>query len=326
MAASPRTDRFVTAESANFDGIVSVDLDDREASPRTDWGKYIQGVALIFESRGYRLCGADLLIASDIPLGAGLSSSAALEVSVGFALAAINDRTIGGMELAQIGQTAEHKYGGVMCGIMDQFVSVHGRAEHALFLDCRNLEWSAIPLADAAFVICNTKSKHDLADGEYNKRRFDCEKAAAILGKNSLREVSLADLENCRPEMSPVLQKRARHVVTENARVIDAVRTLESGDLERLGYLINESHESLRNDFEVSCPELDTMVDLARRQPGVLGARMMGGGFGGCTINLIEPAFRSGFIENVSREYQRETGIEAEIYDVKISHGVAEVT
>lgn len=325
VGASPRADRIVAAESVNFEGIVSVDLDDREARPRTDWGKYIQGVALILETRGYRLPGADMLIASDIPLGAGLSSSAALEVSVGFALATIAGHTLDGAELAKIGQAAEHHYGGVMSGIMDQFVSVHGQAERALFLDCRSLDWSAMPLPDVAFVVCNTKTKHDLADGEYNKRRIECENAASMLGKTSLRDVSADDIENMGSKMPEVLKKRARHVVTENTRVFSAVAALKSGDLRKLGELINASHESLRDDFEVSCSELDTMVTIARRQPGVLGARMMGGGFGGCTINLMLPGARDEFMSNVSRAYRAETSIEPELYDVRVANGVEEV-
>ncbi len=326
VAASPRTDRIVTAESVNFEGSVSVDLDDREARPRTDWGKYVQGVALILETRGYRLPGADLLIASDIPLGAGLSSSAALEISVGFALARISGNTIAEMELSKIGQAAEHKYAGVRSGIMDQFVSVHGQAGRALFLDCRSLEWSAIQLpTGASFVICNTKTKHDLAEGEYNKRRTECENAAAMLGKTALRDFSVDDLENMGSQMPELLRKRARHVVTENARVLSAVSALKSGDLRKVGELINASHESLCEDFEVSCPALDTMVAISRRQPGVLGARMMGGGFGGCTINLMLPKAREDFISNVRREYDDETGIVPELYDVRVADGVEEV-
>ena len=325
VAVSPRADREVVAESIDLGGSISIDLDDREAQPRSDWGKYVQGVALILEASGYRLRGADLLIASDIPFGAGLSSSAALEISVASALTAIAGHTIGRMELAKIAQAAEHAYGGVMSGIMDQFVSAHGQAGRALFLDCRSLEWSALPLADATLVICNTKTKHDLADGEYNKRRSECEKAALLLGKDSLRDVSIADVENVSADMPLVLKKRARHVVTENARVVAAVSALGAGDLRGFGELMDESHESLRDDFEVSCPEMDTMVTISRRHPGLLGARMMGGGFGGCTINMMLPEARGEFISNVGRQYQDETGIEPELYEVTVANGVIEI-
>jgi len=326
VAASPRVDRTVIAESVDLEGRISVDLDDRETQPRNDWGKYIQGVALTLELSGYRLPGADLLIASDIPLGAGLSSSAALEVSVGSALAGIAGHTIDRMELAKIGQVAEHTHGGVMSGIMDQFVSVHGQAGRALFLDCRSLEWSPIPLGHAGLVVCNTKTKHDLAEGEYNKRRAECEKAAAIFGKLSLRDVSLADVGNLPSDIPAVLNKRARHVVTENARVLAAVLALRSGALLELGELMDGSHESLRDDFEVSCPELDRMVSIAHRQQGVLGSRMMGGGFGGCTINLMVPDAQEEFIAGVAREYQDETGIAPELYKVTVGNGASELS
>ncbi len=325
VAAWPRTDRTVTAESLNFDDFISVDLDDGEARPRGDWGKYVQGVALTLEASGYRLSGADLLIDSNVPLGAGLSSSAALEISAAFALSRLAGHAIDGMELAKIGQTAEHKYGGVRSGIMDQFTSVYGRAGQALFLDCRSLDWTSIPLGAASFVICNTKTKHDLAAGEYNKRRAECEQAAAILAIPSLRDASLADIESMPPETPDVLRKRARHVVSENDRVLAAVSALRSGDLEGLGALIDASHESLRDDFEVSCRDLDTMVEIARRQSGVLGARMIGGGFGGCTINLTRPDIREEFSSIVQREYRIATGIEPEIYEVNVADGVEEI-
>jgi len=325
VAISPRTDRTIIADSIDFEGTVSVVLDDRGAYPRTDWGKYVQGIALVLESSGYKLGGADLLIASEIPVGAGLSSSAALEVAVASALTAIAGHTIDGVELAKIGQAAEHKYAGVRSGIMDQFVSVHGKAGRALLLDCRSLEWSNVALQDGALVICNTKTKHDLADGEYNKRRSECENAAAVLAKNSLRDVRIADLEDMPTEMPEKLRKRARHVVTENARVLDAVAALKSENLQEFGELINRSHNSLRDDFEVSCPELDAMVEIAREQPGVLGSRMMGGGFGGCTINLMLTEAREAFISRVQLAYKERTGVEPELYEVTIERGACEI-
>jgi galactokinase len=308
-----------------FEGSISVDLEDQDAEPRSDWGKYVQGVALVLGASGYRLPGADLMIASDIPRGSGLSSSAAFEVAVGFALVSLAGLSIEGMQLARIGQVAEHKYACVMSGIMDQFASVHGQTGRALFLDCRSLEWSPIPLGDAAFVICNTKVKHDLAQGEYNTRRSECRNAAEVLGKPALRDVSLNELPEMPSEMPENLKKRTRHVVTENARVFAAVSALNSSDLNKLGALIDSSHESLRDDFEVSCEELDTMVSIARKQPGLLGARMMGGGFGGCTINLVLAETRSQFISNVGREYLKKTGIVPEIYEANVANGVEEL-
>lgn len=208
---------------------------------------------------------------------------------------------------------------------MDQFVSVFGRADHALFLDCRSMESLAIPTA-AEFLICNTKTKHELADGEYNKRRAECEAAAAFFGKRSLRDVTLDDLNDRSTGMPDIPKKRARHIVTENVRVLASVAALNTGDLAAFGRLMNESHTSMRDDFEISCAELDLMVGLARSSDRVLGARMTGGGFGGCTINLMKSGDHSDFIRNLTDAYTRETGIMPEIYTCKIGEGVSEVT
>jgi galactokinase len=265
------------------------------------------------------------LIESNVPIGAGLSSSAALEVSVGFALSSISNVETERWELAKIGQKAEHEYAGVRSGIMDQFASVFGKENHALFLDCRSLEWSPIPLSSAKFIICNTKTKHELADGEYNKRRADCEEAAKILGHESLRDVSLAEFNGKSKELPERLQKRARHVIKENQRVLDAANALRDGDLVEFGQLMNASHESLRDDYEVSSKELDLMVEIVRRQKGVLGARMTGGGFGGCTVNLLEHNASESLIETVSTEYQKATGIAPEIYIFHAAQGISEI-
>jgi galactokinase len=208
---------------------------------------------------------------------------------------------------------------------MDQFASVYGREDHALFLDCRSLEWSAIPVAGARFVICNTKTKHDLADSEYNKRRAECEEAASFLGHSSLRDVSITEFDSRSAEMPEIPRKRARHVITENARVLGAVQALKDNDLPHFGALMNASHESLRDDYQVSSSELDIMVSLARKQEGVLGARMTGGGFGGCTINLLEQNAGDDFAEKMSEAYKRETGIVPESYMFAISAGVSEL-
>jgi galactokinase len=207
---------------------------------------------------------------------------------------------------------------------MDQFTSVFGQKDNALFLDCRSLEWSGIPVSAVRFVICNTKTNHDLADGEYNKRRAECEAAAAFLQKDSLREASLDELDRA-AEMPETLKKRARHVITENARVLQAVAALRGNDLEAVGQRINESHASLRDDFEVSCEELDLMVDLARQNFDLLGARMMGGGFGGCTINLVRQGEHRDFASQIARLYQQETGIVPEIYVCETANGAGEI-
>jgi galactokinase len=325
VAGSPRADRRIRVASMNFEHELEFDLDEPLQQTEKTWAKYVQGVGMILERLGYKIRGADLLIDSDVPVGAGLSSSAALETSTAFALSTLSDHKIDGMELAKIGQTAEHEFAGVRSGIMDQFVSVFGQADHALFLDCRSLEWSPVPVGDAQFIICNTKAKHDLAESEYNKRRAECEEAASFLGHLSLRDVSLEEFETKSAGMPATLRKRARHVITENARVLKAVSALSDGDLGKFGELLNESHESLRVDFEVSSDELDLMVNLARDQKGVLGARMTGGGFGGCTINLVEPGDHRDFVEKMSDGYHRETGIVPDIYKCDIASGVCEL-
>jgi galactokinase len=326
VAGAAREDRRIRVASLNFDGDLEFDLDEPVSQTEKTWAKYVQGVGLILEREGYVLSGANLLIRSDVPVGAGLSSSAALEISTAFAVASLSGHEIDGMKLARIGHAAEHEFGGVRSGIMDQFVSVFGQADHALFLDCRSMEWSAIPTPSARFLICNTKTKHELADGEYNKRRAECEAAAAFFDKRSLRDVSIEDLRESSNDFPELEKKRARHIITENARVLDSVAALRAGDLTAFGKLMNESHDSLRDDFQVSCPELDLMVDLARSSGQVLGARMTGGGFGGCTVNLMKPGYPHNFIPNLTQAYTRESGIVPEVYACEIGNGVGELS
>ena len=323
VAGTARNDRVIRVASVNFEHELEFNLDDEPIQADT-WAKYAQGVALILEREGYRLRGADLLIDSDVPVGAGLSSSAALEISTAFALASLSGYRIDGMELAKIGQTAEHEFARVRSGIMDQFASVFGQTNHALFLDCRSMEWEPIAVSNAQFVICNTKTKHDLAEGKYNKRRAECEAAALFFGKQSLRDVTLDEFKARSAEMPEIPRKRARHVITENDRVLGAIKALRSDDLAKFGMLMNESHESLRVDFQVSSDELDLMVNLARGQTGVLGARMTGGGFGGCTINLMAQGDHLQFVERMSENYYRVTGIIPDIYECEIGRGVCE--
>lgn len=326
ITGSLRKDSKICVSSLNLDGNYEFDLDNPNVEISKDWVKYVQGVVFTLEKNGYQLKGANLLIESNIPIGSGLSSSAALEIATGFATTKLSEIDIEKWELVKIGQTAEHDFAGVKSGIMDQFASAFGLENHALFLDCRSLEWLPIPLSSAQFVICNTKIKHNLADSEYNKRRADCEEAAKTLGFESLRDISWQKFEETSEKLSERLLKRARHVITENNRVENAAKALQSYDLHTFGALMNESHESLRYDYEVSCRELDLMVEIARKQDGVIGARMTGGGFGGCTVNLLESNIdTSNFVNNVSNEYYRITDIKPEIYICKAMQGVEEI-
>lgn len=325
VAVAAREDRKIRVASMNFAGEYEFDLDAPTEAVAEGWARYVQGIALILERNGFNLRGANLLIDSTVPIGAGLSSSAALEVANGFALTAISGAEIEKWQLAKIGQAAEHEFAGVRSGIMDQFASVFGTENHALFLDCRSFEWEPVPLSGAQFIICNTKTKHDLADGEYNKRRADCEQAAALLGHKSLRDVTINEFNAKGKDLPERLLRRARHVITENVRVLAAINSLKNGNLTQFGRLMNASHESLRFDYEVSSAELDLMVEIVRRQKGVLGARMTGGGFGGCTVNLLESPASEEFVETVAAEYENATGIAPEMYVCNAAAGVSEI-
>jgi galactokinase len=328
VAIAPRSDRKLTLYSETFNESVEADLDNFKIHATGQWADYPLGVAWALEQAGYRLCGANLYILGEVPLGAGLSSSAALEVSVGFALMHLANHSIPLKELAFHCQRAENEFVGARCGIMDQFVSCHGRAGSAMLLDCRSLDFQLLGLPPKVhLVICNTMVRHELGNSEYNVRRSQCEEGVrqlskALRGIRALRDVSLADLEKHRELLSDVLYKRCRHIVTENARTHWAAAAFESGEIATLRQLMADSHRSLRDDYEVSCRELDMMVDLAMQQPGVLGARMTGGGFGGCTINLVHATESDQFCERVAEGYQAAIGCRPDIYVCEASNGV----
>jgi galactokinase len=330
-AIAPREDRKLVIHSENFGETAEGELGDLVPDPDSKWSNYPMGVAWALEESGKRLRGADVYISGDVPLGAGLSSSAAVEVSVGYALLDLAENPVERTALALLCQRAENEFVGARCGIMDQFVSCHGRAEHALLLDCRTLEMRMLPVpAGVALVICNTMVKHELGASEYNARREECEEAARLLGTVlpgtcALRDMNAAQLEAHRGLLDETLYKRARHVITENERVLRGADALQGGEIGKLGQLMADSHRSLREDFEVSCPELDTMVEIAARQRGVLGARMTGGGFGGCTINLVEDAHAQEFQQKVGAAYASGTGLRPDIYICRASQGVEAV-
>lgn len=331
VAAAPRADRKLVVHSENFNETGEANLDSISPTGKSHWSNYPLGVAWALQSAGKRLIGADLFISGDVPLGAGLSSSAAIEVAVGFALLHHGSLAINLTELARLCQKAENEFVGARCGIMDQFVACHGRASHALLLDCRSLDYKRVKLPPGfQLVICNTMVKHELASGEYNRRRAECEEGVRNLRKGlpgirALRDVTLVQLEKHCALLNPIVYSRCRHVVTENDRTLEAVRVLHAEDLQAFGRLMRESHRSLRDNYEVSCKELDLMVEIASAQPGVIGSRMTGGGFGGCTINLVESSGVDAFKQTVAAKYLAQTGLKPEIYVSPGANGVQQI-
>jgi galactokinase len=338
VAVSSRADQKLVIHSENYSDQVEFDLDRLPAKRANHWSDYAIGVVKMLLESGRKLNGMNFLVEGDVPQGAGLSSSASIEVAVGYALMDLADgrnasSTTDLTQLALLCQRAENEFVGARCGIMDQFVASHGKRGHALMLDCRSLEYSLVPLPqDAVLAICNTMVKHSIAKGEYNQRRSECETGVRILAQRlpnvrSLRDVTLADIESCRDDLPEVVLRRCRHVVTENGRVLQAAAALHRGDLSGFGKLMLASHRSLREDFEVSCPELDLMVELAESLDGVFGARMTGGGFGGCTIALIdaEASHIDAFQQTVGESYERSTGCKPEIYVCSAADGVGRV-
>jgi galactokinase len=332
VAAAPRDDRRVRAFSLNRNEEAEFDLD-RPGPPRRGvWLDYVEGVAQALEQQGSRLGGADLVISSDVPAGAGLSSSAALEISTGFALLSVSGLEVDRVRLALAGQRAEHEYVGAMVGIMDQFVAALGQKGHALLIDCRSLGHRAVPLdtRETAVVICDSRVKHDLADSEYNLRRAECERGVELLrevlpGIGALRDVTVEDFERHAGALPEPVRRRCRHVVTENDRTLRAVEALGRGDLEEMGRLMKRSHRSLRDDYEVSCAELDLLVEIAGGFAPCLGARMTGGGFGGSTVNLVRRHALAEFQSLVAAEYRRATGSAPNIYVSDAGDGAKEV-
>ena len=331
VAIAPRSDSHLVIHALNFNERVEFLPESLSVHSEHNWGDYARGVAYFLKSGGFPLRGANLLLSGEVPMGAGLASSAASEVSIGYALQRLSEIPIDLVSLAKICQRAEHEFALARCGIMDQLISCCGTADSALFLDCRNVEFRPLPLfADCSLVVCNTKIKHAHAAGEYNARRSDCETGARILaermpGVRALRDVSLSDLERWRSALPEVIYKRCRHVVAENDRVLDAAAALEQRDAHRLGRLMYESHRSLRDDFDVSCAELDLLVDLASRCDGVYGSRMTGGGFGGCTVSLVRNDATENFLDFVSKGYRTQTHFAPDIYVFKAVAGVEEV-
>ncbi len=332
VAGVPRSDTRVNILALDVNDSFSFDLSKAGTGRRSEWTDYIEGTIRCVHKSFDLQHGADLVFSSTVPIGAGLSSSAALEISAGLAMLSLNGIDVDKKKLALAAQKAENEFVGVRSGIMDQFASVFCVENHGLLLDCRSLEARQIPLrtGGAMFVVCDTKVKHQLASSEYNKRRDECEKAVEHLrGKipniKSLRDVSVTEFEKFRSVLPETLARRCRHVITENVRTLAAAKCLENSNLPQLGELMYLSHESLRCDYEVSCAELDALVEAARQIEGVYGARMTGGGFGGCTINLLEEAVLEKFRERIDLIYSERFGYSPEFYPVCASDGASEM-
>ena len=330
IAASPRPDRMLRVRSEEFRETVDLPLDSLGGPPRKHWSDFVRGVAAVFEDKGVRLSGASLIIQGQVPMGAGLSSSASLEVATGLALLGTAHKQVPPLDLVKICQRAEHEYVGTRCGIMDQFIAVFASSGHALMIDCRSLESESLCIPDdARLVLCNSMVKHELASGEYNRRREECEAGVKIFRRSSpavhaLRDVTFEDLANHTTELTDVVYRRCRHVISENQRVLDAAEARRAGDLGRFGELMYESHRSLQQDYEVSSKELDLLVDIAAGCAGVYGARMTGGGFGGCTITLVRSHSVEGFGEKITREYREKTGITPDLYICSAAQGAGQ--
>ncbi len=319
VAVAPREDTRVRAHSVDHDQRDDFSLDTARRHPMGGWRNYVRGVLWALLDSQLPLRGVDLSISGDVPQGAGLSSSAALELALSGAVCAASGIEMTPRDLALHCQRAEHMYAGVQCGIMDQFAAALGRKGCALFIDCQSLETEDVPLPTGlAIVIIDSKVPRELADTPYNQRRRECAEAARALGLASLRSADESQIESLPDDLG----RRARHVVTENARVLAAKAALRDGDCATIRRLFAESHASLRDDFEASTPEIDLLVELATGAPGAIGARLTGGGFGGCTVNLVEAARAQRFGEAVASEYRRRTSLDGEAYFCRAVDGM----
>ena len=314
IALSPRDDHETRVTSIDFDEDATFSLD-RLARGGPPWSEYVKGTASALITAGHKLRGWNGVMASDVPIGAGLSSSAAVELATARAFAAVSDIDWQPATMARIAQRAENEWVGVNCGIMDQMISAVGRDGHAMLIDCRTLETRAVPVpASAVVVIMDTATRRGLVDSAYNERRSQCEAAAAFFGVKALRDVTLEMFEKRPLGLDAITARRARHVITENARTLAAADAMIHGDGPMLGTLMNESHRSLRDDFEVSSSALDTIVDIAWAEPGCVGARMTGAGFGGCAVALVDRKQSSDFVAGIAAKYQASMNLEPRIY------------
>lgn len=329
VAARRRNDDRIILYSGEFDDRFETTLPEMAPTGKI-WPNYILGVADQLIKRNYAIRGFELAIDGDVPIGSGLSSSAAVECATAFALNQLFSLNISKMDLAFIAQKAEHEFAKVLCGIMDQFASVFGKKDHVIKLDCRSLEYEYVPLELHGYriLLLNTNVKHSLGSSEYNTRRQQCEQGVALVKAhypqvNSLRDVTLEMLDKYVAPADSLVYQRCKYVVEENSRLLFACDHLKKGDIKALGRKMFESHEGLSKEYEVSCPELDFLVDAVRNRPGVLGARMMGGGFGGCTINLAKEEDLESIIQEVGESYKKNMGKELTAYIAQIEDGTS---
>jgi galactokinase len=328
MALRPRTDRRVTLASANFSQQVTFGLDDlRHDNSATRWSEYVRGVAWAMLEKGLPLRGMDAVISGNVPIGAGLSSSAAMEVAAAWAFQTASGFRMDAADMALLCQKAENGWVGMRCGIMDQFISVVGQRDHCVLIDCRSLTHQAAPLPGGySFVITNSMVRRGLVDSAYNERRAQCEAGVRLLQRylpdvKALRDVSLEQLQARQADLPELTYRRCRHVVSENARVLQSIAALKAGRTAEFGALMNASHDSLRDDYQVSRAELDTLVQIARSTPGCLGSRLTGAGFGGCTVSLVQTKAVEEFLAHVGSAYAAATGLTPDIYISRAAAG-----
>lgn len=340
VVARKRNDNIIRMKATDLDIVVEADLNDLEKYKGTlKWGDYQLGVALELQKAGYIICGCDLLYDDTTPHGGGLSSSAAIEVSTALLFATFSNeingikKPVDMIEMAKLSQKAEHNYIGVNCGIMDQFASAMGKADHAIFLNCATLDYELVPLilGDCCLILSNTNKKHSLGASKYNERRGECETGLKALqnrlkGKEQLSDISIEEFEENKDCITdPVVQRRIKHVIYECARVHESVDALKKGDLKTFGRLMNESHDSLQYDYEVTCDELDLLAHEARKLPYVIGSRMTGAGFGGCTVSVVKAAHAQDFINTLAPIYEEKIGHPASFYISEIGDGGKEL-
>jgi galactokinase len=332
VLSTPRNDKIINLYSHKFKSFVSIPINSISHNKKEIWSNYEIGVAKMLIDSGYKLGGADILVGGDVPINAGLSSSAAVEVATAHTFKELFNLNISNIEIVKLCQKVENEFVGVGCGIMDQFASCLSRKNFAIFLDCRSLEFEYIPFKtdQIKIFLANTNIERALIGSEYNKRRKESAEGAKILSKyisgvKSLRDVNLEDFNKYKHHLPENIRKRCEHVINENQRVIDSIEGLKNDSILKLGELMWESHQSLRDLYEVSSKELDIMVDIAKNTEGVLGSRLLGGGFGGCTISIVKNESMEKFKENITRDYIKKTGIQPEIYICDTEDGAKKI-